>query len=99
MTICSRRIGSFPLPVEVIPLARGHVIREVARLGGRAVWRKGFASDNGHDILDVHGLPIDHPLRLEQELNQICGVVANGLFCRRPADELIVGTASGIRTL
>jgi len=90
------RLGAFPLPVEVIPLARRYVAKQISILGGRAVWREGFTTDNGNDILDVQGLSIERPLRLEQELNQITGVVANGLFCRRPADLLLVGSDDGV---
>jgi len=90
------RLGRFPLPVEVIPLARKHVTRALAALGGRPVWREGFVTDNGNDILDVHGLAIADPVALEAELNQITGVVTNGLFARRPADLLLVGGDDGV---
>lgn len=90
------RLGACPLPVEVIPLALRLVQREIDRLGGRSVPRPGFVTDNGHRILDVHGLTIEDPPGLEATLNQIVGTVANGLFCRRPADVLLVGTARGV---
>jgi ribose 5-phosphate isomerase A len=92
-------LGSFPLPVEVIPMARRHVARELARLGGEPVWREGFVTDNGNQILDVHGLSIADPVALEGEVNQIAGVVTVGLFARRPADLLLVGTSAGVVTL
>ena len=91
------RLGRFPLPLEVIPMASGHVAHELERFGGRAVARAGFVTDNGNCILDVHDLNIDDPLGLEAELNQIAGVVTVGLFCRRPADELVVGGPCGAR--
>lgn len=85
-------LGRFPLPVEVIPMARSLVARElVARCGGQPVWREGVTTDNGNWILDVHGLSIDDPVGLERELEQIPGVVCTGLFARRPADVVIVG--------
>lgn len=93
------RLGTFPLPVEVIPMARTLVTRRLAAHGGRAVWRQGVVTDNGNHILDVHGLTIDDPCALESELNQIAGVVTVGLFARRPADVLILGTAHGVRVL
>lgn len=93
------RLGTFPLPVEVIPMARSLVTRKLETYGGRAVWRQGVVTDNGNDILDVHGLAIDDPPALESELNQIAGVVTVGLFARRPADVMILGTASGIQVL
>ena len=89
-------LGAFPLPVEVIPMARGLAARAIVTLGGAPELREGFVTDNGNRILDVHGLTIEDPAGLEGELNQIAGVVTVGLFCRRPADELIVGTASGV---
>jgi ribose 5-phosphate isomerase A len=93
------RLGAFPLPVEVIPMARRQVARRIALFGGRPVQRAGFVTDNGNDILDVHGLDIDEPANLETELNQIAGVVTVGLFARRPADLLLVGTGSGVRRI
>jgi ribose 5-phosphate isomerase A len=91
-------LGRFPLPVEVIPMARTLVSRELAARGGRPLWRTGFVTDNGNHILDVHGLEIADPPALERELNQITGVVTVGLFAVRPADLLIVGTARGVET-
>jgi ribose 5-phosphate isomerase A len=93
------RLGRFPLPVEVIPMARSHVARQLARLGGEAVWREGFVTDNGNHILDVRGLEIPDPVALEGEINQVAGVVTVGLFARRPADVLLVGTSTGVVTL
>jgi ribose 5-phosphate isomerase A len=93
------RLGGFPLPVEVIPMARAHVARELARLGGEPVWREAFVTDNGNHILDVRNLSISDPVALEGEINQIAGVVTVGLFARRPADVLLVGTADGVVTL
>jgi ribose 5-phosphate isomerase A len=93
------RLGRFPLPVEVIPMARSHVARQLARLGGEPVWREGFVTDNGNHILDVRGLDIPDPVALEGEINQVAGVVSVGLFARRPADVLLVGTATGVVTL
>lgn len=85
-------LGRFPLPIEVIPMARSMVARAVLRLsGGQPVWRQGITTDNGNWILDVHGLSITNPVALERELNQVPGVVAVGLFARRPADIVIVG--------
>ena len=92
-------LGTFPLPVEVIPMARSYVAREIVHLGGNPVWRDGFLTDNGNVILDVHNLQIMEPAKLETELNQITGVVTNGLFARRPADLLILGTDEGTRTM
>lgn len=92
-------LGRFPLPVEVIPMARSFVAREIVRLGGSPELRAGFVSDNGNPILDVHGLEILEPLALETRINQIPGVVSVGLFAHRPADLLIVGGADGIREL
>ena len=93
------RLGRFPLPVEVIPMARGHVARQLARLGGEPVWREGFVTDNGNHILDVRNLDIPDPVALEGEINQLAGVVTVGLFARRPADVLLVGTSAGVVTL
>jgi ribose 5-phosphate isomerase A len=93
------RLGRFPLPVEVIPLARRLVARELEALGGRPVWREGLVTDNGNVILDVHGLDIVDPVALESTLNQLTGVVTNGLFARRPADLLLVGGPDGVSRL
>lgn len=92
-------LGRFPLPVEVIPMARGHVARALVKLGGQPILRKDFVTDNGNIILDVHNLSILKPAELEQELNQITGTVTNGLFARRPADMLLVADGSGVRKL
>ena len=92
-------LGAFPLPIEVIPMARTLVARRLEADGARPVWRKGFVTDNGNHILDVHGLSIQDPLALESELNCLTGVVTVGLFARRPADLLLVGTESGTVTL
>ncbi|MDX1492129.1 MAG: ribose-5-phosphate isomerase RpiA [Pseudohongiellaceae bacterium] len=91
-------LGKFPLPVEVIPMARSHVGRAIVQLGGDPVYREGFITDNGNQIIDIHNLEIVNPIELEQQLNQITGVVTNGLFAIRPADLLILGTGDGIRT-
>ncbi len=92
-------LGTFPLPVEVVPMARSYVARAIRSLGGEPVYRTGFVTDNGNVILDVHGLSIMEPVKLETELNQIVGVVTNGLFARRPADVLILGGPDGVRTI
>jgi len=92
------RLGRFPLPVEVIPMACAQVARELARLGGRPVLREGFVTDNGNLILDVHGLSIDNPVALETTLDGIVGVVTNGLFAKRGADVLLLATADGVQT-
>jgi ribose 5-phosphate isomerase A len=92
-------MGKFPLPVEVIPMARAHVARELAKLGGQPKERAGFITDNGNIILDVHGLSITDPKGLEAQINQITGVVTNGLFAVRPANLLLLGTAEGVRTI
>ena len=92
-------LGRFPLPVEVIPMARALVARALTERGGRPVWRQGFVTDNGNDILDVHDLRIIDPVALERELNQITGVVTVGLFAVRPADQLLIGTSGGVETL
>ena len=89
-------LGRFPLPIEVIPMARALVAREIVARGGRPVWREGIITDNGNQILDVHGLRILDPPGLETDLNQIPGVVTVGLFARRPADVLLVGTAAEV---
>ena len=92
-------LGKFPLPVEVIPMARSHVARELLKLGGQPEWRRGFVTDNGNVILDIHNLEILKPIELETTINQIAGVVANGLFARRGADVLLLGTGRGVQTL
>jgi ribose 5-phosphate isomerase A len=92
-------LGAFPLPVEVIPMARAYVARELTRLGGQPVLREGLATDNGNVILDVHNLQISDPVAVETHINQLAGVVTVGIFARRPADVLILGGADGVRTL
>jgi ribose 5-phosphate isomerase A len=92
-------LGKFPLPVEVIPMARSYVGREMLKRGAQPVLREKFTSDNGNLILDCHGLVLLDPPALEAELNGIAGVVTNGIFARRPADVLLLGEASGVRTL
>lgn len=92
-------LGCFPLPVEVIPMARAQVERALAALGGKPILREGFVTDNGNLILDVHGLRITDPLALESEINQIVGVVANGLFARRGADLLLLASTNGVQRI
>lgn len=92
-------LGEFALPVEVIPMARSHVAREIVKLGGDPVYREGCVTDNGNVILDIHNLQIHDPRTLEEQLNAIVGVVCNGLFAARPADILLLGTATGVKTL
>lgn len=92
-------MGAFPLPVEVVPMARSHVARELVKLGGDPVWREGVVTDNGGQILDVHNLKIQSPMQLESEINQITGVITNGLFAQRGADVLLLGTQDGVKTL
>jgi len=94
---CVALLGRFPLPVEVIPMARSYVARELVKTGGTPMFREGFTTDNGNVILDLHGLSIADPVKLETELNQIAGVVCVGLFARRPADILLVGGPDGVR--
>ena len=93
------RLGKFPLPVEVIPMARSYVARQLVKIGGEPVLREGFTTDNGNVILDVHNLDIMDPVELETELDHITGVVTNGLFARRPADVLLLGTSKGVEVL
>ena len=92
-------LGKFPLPVEVIPMARSYVAREMVKRRAQPVLREGFTTDNGNVILDCHGLSIVNPVELETELNGIAGVVTNGLFARRGADVLLLGTPEGVRTV
>ncbi len=93
------RLGRFPLPVEVIPMARSYVARRLVALGGQPVWRQGVITDNGNAILDVHHLSIDDPSALERTINDIAGVVTAGLFALRGADVLLVGSDGGVQTL
>jgi ribose 5-phosphate isomerase A len=92
-------LGKFPLPVEVIPMSRRYVMRRLAEFGGRPQWRQAVVTDNGNHIVDVHGLSIHTPVATEAALNQIAGVVSVGLFAARPADLMIVGTASGVEVI
>jgi ribose 5-phosphate isomerase A len=92
-------LGRFPLPVEVIPMAEAHVARQIRLLGGKPKRREGFVTDNGNLILDVHGLSITDPTGLETALNQVAGVVTNGLFARRAADVLLLATPDGVRKM
>ncbi|MDB5988317.1 MAG: rpiA [Nevskia sp.] len=92
-------LGKFPLPVEVIPMARSYVARELVQLGGQPKWREGVVTDNGNVILDVSGLQIFDPLQLEEQIGLLTGVVSVGLFARRAADVLLLGAASGVREL
>ncbi len=92
-------LGTFPLPVEVIPMARGHVARQLVKLGGDPVYREGVITDNGNIILDVYNFPIAQPLAIEAKINGITGVVTNGLFALRGADVLLLGTTEGVKTL
>ena len=92
-------LGTFPLPVEVIPMARSYVGRQIVKLGGDPVFRENCVTDNGNHILDIFNLEILDPKKLENELNQITGLVTSGLFAKRPADRLFLGTATGVKTL
>lgn len=92
-------LGAFPLPVEVLPMARSYVARELVKMGGDPVWREDFTTDNGNVILDVHNMKIQSPIATEEQINQITGVVTNGLFAVRPADVLLVGTKTGVQTI
>jgi len=92
-------LGKFPLPIEVIPMARSMIARELVKRGGQPVYREGFTTDNGNVILDVHNLDIMEPVKLEQELNNLPGIVTVGLFAIRPADVLLLGTGDGVQTL
>ncbi|MEN9465457.1 MAG: hypothetical protein RL217_1638 [Pseudomonadota bacterium] len=93
------RLGTFPLPVEVVPMARSYVARELVRLGGDPVYREGVVTDYGNQILDVHNIFVDSAMYLENRLNQITGVVTNGLFARRPADILFLGSRTGVQKI
>lgn len=92
-------LGAFPLPVEVIPMAKSYVGRQLTKLGGNPILRDGVVTDNGNQIIDVHDLKIDNPVKLEQEINHIAGVVTNGLFAQRGADVLLLGGEKGVTTL
>lgn len=92
-------LGKFPLPVEVLPMARSYVAREMVKLGGQPAWREGFVSDNGGQILDVHNLTILNPVELEKQINDIPGVITVGIFAIRPADIVLLGSEEGVKTL
>ena len=92
-------LGKFPLPVEVIPMARSYVGREIVKMGGHPRLREGFTTDNGNVVIDCHGLMLLDPPRTEGELNQLAGVVTNGIFARRPANVLLLAEASGVKTI
>lgn len=92
-------LGKFPLPVEVIPMARGYVARQIVKLGGDPVYREGVKTDNGNIIIDIHHLTIAEPIKLESMLNNIVGVVTNGLFAKRGADLVLMGTEAGVQKL
>jgi ribose 5-phosphate isomerase A len=92
-------LGKFPLPIEVVPMARSFVARQMVKAGGNPIYRDGFVTDNGNDILDVHDLKIANPIEMETRFNQIPGVVTVGIFANRRADVLLVGGAAGVRTL
>ena len=91
-------LGDFPLPVEIIPMARSYVARQIVKLGGDPVYREGCVTDNGNHILDIYNMEILAPREVEQQINQITGVVTNGLFAERGADRLFLGTSSGVKT-
>ena len=92
-------LGAFPLPVEVIPMAKSYVARQLVKLGGNPTYRQGVVTDNGNYILDVHDLKIMDPITLETQINQIAGVVTNGLFAARPADVLLLGGPNGVNRI
>ena len=92
-------LGAFPLPVEVIPMAKSYVARQIVKLGGNPVWREGVVTDNSNFIIDVHDMQISNPVELETKLNQIAGVVTNGLFAQRGADVLLLGGENGVTTI
>ncbi|MCG8379342.1 MAG: ribose-5-phosphate isomerase RpiA [Proteobacteria bacterium] len=92
-------LGKFPLPVEVIPMAQSYVARQIVKMGGQPELREGFTTDNGNVILDVYNLKIENPVELEQKLNQVTGIVTNGLFAQRPADLLLIASDNGVKIL
>lgn len=94
-----KQLGKFPVPVEIVPFARSQVARQLARMGGRPVWRKGFLTDNGGEILDVRGLKIRDPRAMEKKIEEIPGVISAGIFARRRADVLLLGTPRGVRRI
>lgn len=93
------RLGRFPLPIEVVPMARSFVSKQLIRAGGQPVWREDFVTDNGNQIIDVHNLAISNPVELENRLNQIPGIVTVGIFAQRPADVLLVASETDCRTI
>lgn len=92
-------LGKYPLPIEVIPMSRSYVAREMVKLGGDPVYRIGFITDNGNSILDVHNLDLTEPVLMEERINHIAGVVENGIFAKRAADKILMGTASGVKKI
>lgn len=92
-------LGKYPLPIEVLPMAQSFVARQIIKMRGQPIWREGFVTDNGNHILDVHNLTITNPLEMETRLNQLPGIVSNGIFANRPADALLIGDDSGVRTM
>jgi len=94
-----KRLGKFPIPLEVVPMARDQVAREVRKMGGRPVWRRGFVTDNGGEILDVHGWKISNPAKMEKELEAIPGVICAGIFGRRRADLLLLAMPKGVKRI
>jgi len=92
-------LGSFPLPIEVLPMAQGFVARKLVKMRGQPIWRENFVTDNGNHILDVHNLRIGNPLELESRINQIPGVISVGIFAGRPADVLLIASGDGVRTM
>lgn len=92
-------LGKFPLPVEVIPMAKSYVARQLVKLGGNPIWREGVVTDNSNYIIDVHDMQIENPVELERQINQIAGVVTNGLFAQRGADVLLLGGENGVTTI
>jgi ribose 5-phosphate isomerase A len=92
-------LGAFPLPVEVIPMARAYVARQLVKLGGNPIWREGVITDNGNIIIDLHDLKIANPVETERQINQLAGVVTNGLFAQRGADVLLLGGENGVTTI
>lgn len=94
-----KQLGAFPLPIEVVPMARSYVAREIVKLGGDPVWRQGVITDYGNQILDVHNLSIMTPIAMEETINNITGVVTNGLFAKRGADKVLIATPYGIETI
>ena len=92
-------LGAFPLPVEVIPMARAYVARQLVKLGGNPIWREGVVTDNGNIIIDLHDMKIANPVETERQINQLAGVVTNGLFAQRGADVLLLGGENGVTTI